>query len=118
MDTNYSAQNTSVIGDEVCWLDEQFVQEFPGGLDLDEDDYLDIGNHEDPRLAFAIEGREVSLLAETADVAHILEDERQLYFFLRDTKQTHTTRKPNQELRSSKRQLERVKGQSEGTMGK
>lgn len=81
MDTNYSAQNTSVIGDEVCWLDEQYVHEFPGGLDLDEDDYLDIGHHEDPRLAFAIEGREVSLLAETADVAHILEDERQLYVF-------------------------------------
>src|SRR3569832_732462 len=102
MDTNYSAQNTSVIGDEVCWLDEQFVQEFPGGLDLDEDDYLDIGNHEDPRVAFAIEGREVSLLAETADVAHILEDDRQLYVFYRGSKQSLTTRRPYIELGTSK----------------
>lgn len=82
MNTNYAAQEAFVIGDEVCWLDkQQHVQELPSEFNLDEDDYLTIDTYEDPRLAFAIEGREVSLLAETADIAHILDDERQLYVF-------------------------------------
>lgn len=76
----FAALRSPVIGDEVCWLDQQ---DFPGSLDpdLDASEYLDIGNYDDPRLAFAIEGREVSLLADLNDVGHLLDDEQNLYVY-------------------------------------
>lgn len=77
------ARNSAAIGDEVCWLDPA-NQQFPGfGLvDIDASEYLDLGNYDDPTHTFAIEGREVSLMADmNDDIAHILDDEQRLYIF-------------------------------------
>lgn len=82
MNTNYAAaQHGSLGAEEVYWLeDQQYAQQFPGEIDI-EDDFLNLDVYEDPRLSLAIEGREISLLAETADIGRILEDQDLLHVF-------------------------------------
>lgn len=81
MNPNYAIQQGSLGGEEIYWIENQHhVQQFPGEIDPD-DDFLNIDMYEDPCLTLAIEGREISLLAETTDVGRILEDEAQLHVF-------------------------------------
>ena len=81
MNTNYAvAQHGTLGAEEIYWHDDQYAQQFPGEVDLD-DDFLNIDMYEDPRLSLAIEGREISLLAETADIGRILEDQDLLHVF-------------------------------------
>lgn len=82
MNLNYAAEQHGSLGsEEVYWFeDQQYTRQFPGEIAL-EDDFINIDMYEDPRLSLAIEGREISLLAETTDIGRILEDQDLLHVF-------------------------------------